>query len=263
MTDWQTLEIHRDGAVAELRLSRPELLNRFDLTLHGELIEALDELAAAPDVRAVLLASTGRVFSAGGDTTVMLEASGDMGRRLELIDQGRRLFRTVADFPKPIVVALEGSSYGLATSIVLACDAVVTTPDVELSDPHVAMALTAGDGGVVAWPSSVGAMRAKRHLLTGDPLTGAVAFQLGAVTDLVDDRADVRSTAMALAQRIAGLPPLAVQLTKRALNKVLLARADEALDTGFYLEALTFGSEDLLEAVDAFKAKRPGVWKGR
>jgi enoyl-CoA hydratase len=263
MTDFQTVRLeHRDG-VTQIELCRPEILNRFDMPLHRELSRVLTDLGSEEEVRAVVLVSTGRVFSAGGDTAVMLEAAGDLGHRLSLIDEGRRLFRAAADFPKPLVVGLHANSYGLGTSVIMTADAIVSAPGVELSDPHVVMGLAAGDGGCVAWPSAMGMVRAKRHLLTGDPLTAELAFQLGVVTDLVDTAEDVRPAAMALATKMASLPPIAVQMTKRALNKALMARSDEVLDTSFYLEAITFGSQDLLEAVAAFKEKRTPHWQGK
>ena len=263
MTQWQALELNVQDRVAEIRLSRPELLNRFDMLLHGEMTDVLARLADDTDVLAVVLSSTGRYFSAGGDTEVMLEGADNIAHRLTMLDEGRRLFRAVADFPKPLVVALHGNCYGLGTSLILAADAIVSSPAVELSDPHVRMALVAGDGGVVSWPSAMGMVRAKRHLLTGDPMTAAEAHRMGVVTDLVDTPAEVLATAQALAHRIAKLPPLAVQLTKRALNKVLMTRAEEVLDLSFYLEGITMGSEDMREAVAAFKQKRPGNWQGR
>ena len=262
MSEWTALELIVDCHVAEIRLCRPAILNRIDMVLHRELTEVFIELAARDDVRAVVFSSTGRFFSAGGDTDIMLDAASDMAKRLALLDEGRRLFRAIADFPKPLVVALQGNSYGLGTTLILAADAIVTAATIEFSDPHVVMALVAGDGGTVAWQSAMGMIKAKRHLLTGDPMTGEEAYRLGVVTDLVDDPAEILPTAHALAKRIAALPPLAVQLTKRALNKAMMARADEVLDISFYLEGITFGSDDLKEAVAAFKEKRPGVWKG-
>ena len=263
MTAYTGITLTIDGAVAQITLSRPEVLNRIDMTLHRELTAVLEHLSGVAEVRAVVFASTGRFFSAGGDTEVMLTAARDIDTRHAMLDEGRRLFRAVADFPKPLIVALQGNSYGLGTSLILAADAIVTSGDVEFSDPHVVMALVAGDGGVVAWPSAMGMIQAKRHLLTGDPMSGETAFRLGVVTDLVDSREAVLPAARALAERIAKLPPLAVQLTKRALNKVMMARAEEVLDLGFYLEGVTFASEDLLEAVAAFKEKRPGRYTGR
>lgn len=263
MTGWQTLEVETEDAVAEIRLTRPDLLNRFDMQLHRELADAITALASRQDVRAVVLSSTGRVFSAGGDIKVMLEAAGDIGHRMQMIDEGRHLFRCVADFPKPLLVALAGNSYGLSTSIILLADAIVASRDVEFSDPHVHMGLVAGDGGTTAWPTAMGMIRAKRHLLTGDPMSAELAFQLGVVTDLVDSREEVLPAAKALAARLAALPPLAVQMTKRGLNKAVMARADEVMDLSFYLEAISFGTQDLQEAVAAFKEKRPGAFQGR
>jgi enoyl-CoA hydratase len=100
-------------------------------------------------------------------------------------------------------------------------------------------------------------------LLWGEPLLAEDAHRLGLVTDLADDAESVPSLAMDIANRVAALPPVAVQLTKRALNKVLGARIEEAFDTAFYLEAISASTSDLREAVTAFKDKRPGVWSGQ
>ena len=179
------------------------------------------------------------------------------------IDEGRRLFRTFADFPKPVVVALHGDVYGVATSIVLTADAIVAARGVKLSDPHVHMGLVAGDGGCVTWPLNLPLVRAKRHLLWGEPLLAEDAHRLGMVTDLVDTPDEVRTAARALAERVASLPPVAVQLTKRALNKYVHSRIDDVFDTAFYLEAISVNTEDMREAVTAFLEKRAGVWRGR
>ena len=112
---------------------------------------------------------------------------------------------------------------------VLTADALVSAPGVNLVDPHVHMGLVAGDGGVIAWPSNMATTLAKRHLLWGEPLLAEDAHRIGVVTDLVASREEVRPRAEALAARVAALPPVAVQLTKRALNKVVQARIDELI----------------------------------
>lgn len=259
---YESLTVARRDGVAEVQLSRPELLNRFDDVAHRELTAALAELAADVMVRACVLSSTGRYFSSGGDTTMMLAANQDAQLRIAMLDDGRRLFHALGDFPKPLVIALAGDTFGLGATVVLLGDAVVTAPDVKIADTHVRMALVAGDGGAVVWPLNMPLLMAKRHLLTGDSLTGAQAHQFGIVSDLVDTRDEVRPAALALAQRMAQLPPLAVQLTKRALNKYLMSRADEILDLGFALEATSLASDDLREAVASFHEKRPGKWTG-
>lgn len=263
MTRYQAVELSKEGLVGELRLCRPDLHNRFDDRLLGELGTALTELEADRDVRAVVLTSTGTHFSAGGDTDAMLAANADLSVLLVQVDAGRLLFRTFADFTKPLVAAVHGHVFGVATSLVLTADAVVSAPGVRISDPHVHLGLVAGDGGCVTWPANLPLVRAKRHLLWGDPLLAEDAYRLGLVTDLAADAAAVRPLALEIAGKVAALPPVAVQLTKRALNKVLGARVDEAFDTAFYLEAISASTSDLREAVAAFKQKRPGHWSGR
>ncbi len=251
-----------DG-VGELRLTRPELLNRFDEVLLGELGPALQSLGDDPAVRAVVWTSTGKHFSAGGDTDEILASHSDPAHLSAGIARGKELYRTFAGFAKPLVVALHGHTFGVATSLVLLADAIVTTPTARLSDPHVHMALVAGDGGAISWPVNLPLIKAKRHLLWGEPLTGQEAFDLGLVSDLVDSADKVRDVAFDLAARVAALPPIAVQLTKATLNAGLAARVDELLDVGFANEAISNRSADVLEAVTAFKAGRPGTWTGK
>jgi enoyl-CoA hydratase len=258
----RTVEITIDEHVAELCLSRPEMLNAFDDLLVNELPNVLVELARDTDVRAVVWTSTGRHFSAGGDMETILAGHADLHVLLRGVDDGRRLFRAFADFPKPLITAVHGHSFGVATSLIFTSDAIVATPAVRLSDPHVHMGLVAGDGGCVAWPLSAGLIRAKRKLLWGEPLTGQEAFELGLVTDLAENADSVRDTAFELASRVANIPPIATQLTKRSLNRVLSGASDQVLDTGFYLEALSNRSADAVEAVEAFKEKREGRWTG-
>ncbi len=260
---YECLTIERRDHVAVLTLTRPALLNRFDEALHVEFPRAIRAIQADPQVRAVVLASTGKVFSAGGDFAWMRELNADLDKRVRSLDQGRDLLEALLDCPLPIVAALHGDAFGLGATVVVSCDAVVAHRGAGLADTHVVVGLVAGDGGCVIWPAAAGLLRAKRHLLTGDRLDAVEAHAIGLVTDLVDDPDDVLSTATALAERIAALPPLAVQGTKRALNRVAKARSAEVAEVAFAYEGFSLGSDDLLEAVDAFKERRPGKYTGR
>jgi enoyl-CoA hydratase len=257
------LTLEREGALATLTLTRPELLNRFDRPLHAQFTEALALLDDDRDVRAVVLASTGRVFSAGGDFELMRSAHEDPAVRRSLIDDAQRLLTALIGLRQPIVAAMHGAAIGLGATVVLSCDAVIAAREAMLADSHVNVGLVAGDGGCLVWPAAAGMLRARRHLLTGDPLEAETAFQLGLVTDLVETPDDVLPAARALAERIAALPPLAVQLTKRALTRSLLQRAGEVIDLSLAYEETTLASDDLLEGITALKERRPGVFAGR
>ena len=250
------------GHVAELTLVRPEVMNTFDEQVHHEFLDTVAELRDL-DVRAAVLGSTGKVFSAGGDFDFMLKAHDDLPFLLRHVDVGRHLVLTMLDIPYPVVAAVHGHALGLGATVALACDAVVAARSVKIGDPHVQVGLAAGDGGCLLWPHHVGMLMARRHLLSGDPLDAERAYQLGLVTDLVDEADDVLPAARALAERMAALPPLAVQGTKRALANVARARAGEVLDLAFAHEVTSVLSEDLVEAIAAFREKRPPVYRGR
>jgi enoyl-CoA hydratase len=252
-----------DGHLAEITLTRPDLLNRFDMQLHEEFTSTLLDLRSRTGLRAIVLASTGKCFSAGGDFELMLEGRADIAARTRMVDEGRLLFRLLADVPVPIVVAMQGDAIGLGATVALACDAIVASRTASISDPHVAIGLVAGDGGCVVWPAAAGLLRAKRYLLTGDRLKAEDAWAMGLVTDLVEGPEDALPAARALAARIAALPPLAVQGTKRALNQVLRHRATEVLDLSFAFEAASMASDDLAEAIAAFKERREPKYQGR
>ena len=261
MTD--VLSVDRADGVVRVTFTRPELHNRFDSALVSALIGVLHELHSDADARAVVLASTGKVFSAGGDFELMHTVNASARARAELIENARVFFNTLLDLPQPVIAAVAGPAIGAGANVALACDIVVASRNVTIADTHASIGLVAGEGGAIFWPLSAGLHRARRHLLTGDPIDAATAHAFGLVTDLVSAPSDVLPAAVALAEKIAAMPPLSVRGTKRLLNGIARARAGELLDHGLALEERTLASADLLEAVAAFKERRPGRYEGR
>lgn len=260
----ETMRITREGAVVTITFTRPDEMNRFDVPQHAEFVAALKFLRAAEDdVRVVILAAEGKAFSAGGDVGTVLAMVDDFAARKRAVAEGLELMTELLSFPLPIVTAIQGAAMGLGANIAFATDAVVAWREARLADPHVRIGVVAGDGGAVVWPLSAGILRAKRHLLTGDPITAEQGYAFGLVTDLVDRPEDVLPRARAVADKIAALPPLAVQGTKAALNRLLGQRAGEVLELSLQLEAMTMGTRDVVEATTAFLEKRPGVYTGQ
>ena len=262
VVEWPGVRLEWTGAVAELTLVRPEVLNRVDAEVHESLIEAFGALAALDDVRAAVFASTGRAFSAGGDFDFILRQNADPVGRRSMVPEALALVSAVLDVPFPLVVALQGDAMGLGATLVLGCDAVISHRRARLADPHVVIGLVAGDGGCLMWPQTAGMLTAKRYLLSGDALDAEAAQRAGLVTDLVDGPDDVLPAARALAGRMAALPPLAVQGTKRALNALQRARFAELMELSAQLELETLGSDDVREAVAALREKRPPRYEG-
>jgi enoyl-CoA hydratase len=193
----------------------------------------------------------------------MIEINTNPVERAAALQRARNLLGALQYLPQPLVVGVQGAAIGLGATVPLGSDAVVASRNASLADTHVAVALVAGDGGALYWPQSAGMLRARRYLLTGEVLPAAKAYDFGLVTDLVDEPADVAPAAREIAGRIAALAPLAVRGTKAALNQLTRQRAGEVVETALLAEGATLASADLLEAIAAFKEKRPGAFVGR
>lgn len=252
-----------DGHIATLTLDRPQARNAIDAEMHSLLLEALYRLRREDDVRAVLVRAEGPMFSAGGDLDFISTMQADWAIRTRACEDGKNIIHAFLELQVPIVVALHGDAIGLGASVALAGDIVVASKAARLADPHVKVGLVAGDGGVLFWPASVGMHRARRYLLTGDMLPAEEAYKFGLVTDLVETAAECEALARKLAEKVAGLAPIAVQGTKKALNALMKARANEAFDLSMAYEHQSAGSLDILEAVAAFREKRTPVFKNR
>jgi enoyl-CoA hydratase len=249
--------------IAQLELCAPEQHNAFDEELHGEFAQALAELRAAPDIRVVLIHARGRTFSAGGSYDYIRKLHLDATLLRKTVREGHDIVDLLHDMPVPMVVAMQGHAMGLGATIVTSCDIVVAFKDAKLGDPHVKVGLVAGDGGVISWSAAAGVTRAKRMLLTGEQITAQQAYDFGLVTDLVDTPEATFPAAYALAERIASLPPIAVQGTKRAFNAIEKAFVASAAEIALMAEILAVSSDDVLEALEALAQKRKGNFLNR
>jgi enoyl-CoA hydratase len=263
MSPYQSIRYEIQGHVARITLNRPDMLNAIDEEMHGELLEALLAVRGEIDVRAVIMAAEGKAFSAGGDLNEVVLLQQDAAKRMRLCETGMRIIHALIDIPVPLIVALHGDAMGLGASIALGGDIIVASKTARIADPHVKVGLVAGDGGCLFWPASMGMHRARRYLLTGDAMSAEDAWRFGLITDLVDSAAEALPAAVKMADKIAALPPIAVRGTKRSLNALMKARAREAFDLSMSYEQQSGASEDILEAVAAFKEKRKPIYRNR
>jgi enoyl-CoA hydratase len=259
----ETLSLSLDGPVARLTLNRPDHGNAFDADMHREFPQALAQVEAAGDVRVLLLCGAGKSFSAGGDFSYIRQLRSDKALRDASFGEGMEIFERMAGLRVPVVTAVHGHAMGVGATLVALSDIAVAWKDAKIGDPHVSVGLVAGDGGVIGWSSAIGFNRAKRYLLTGEPLTGAKAYELGLVTDLAETPEGAMAQAEALAARIAGLSPVAVQGTKRAFNALAAVRNGDAQRVAFEVEQASLMSDDLEEAMSAMTERRLPVFKNR
>lgn len=245
------LVVERDGPVAVVTLNNPEKRNAFVDDLHEAMQEIWGYLAKDRSVRSAVLTGAGKAFSAGGDIPGFIRSYEDPEHRREQLRGARRLMDAMAEFPKPLVAAVNGPAVGLGCSVALSCDIVLIAESAYLADPHVNVGLVCGDGGAAVWPLMMSILKAKEYLLLGDPIPAHDAVTLGLANRVVPD-ADLMTEAVALAHRLASQPVQAVQETKRALN--LHVQHAIALVAPFALaaESESFASDDVRRTIEKF-----------
>ena len=263
---FRTILAERHEHVLVLTLNRPDRLNAVGDDMHEGLEAILADLRHDTSVRAVLLQGAGRAFCVGGDVKSFAEEpqpNRTPYEQMELVTRSAgNLIERFIDVPQPLVAAVQGYAMGLGATLALMCDVLLIAEDAQIADTHVPIGLVAGDGGALAWPLCMPMGAAKYYLMTGDRMDGREAARLGLALRAVP-ATDLAEQALALAQRLASLPPLAVQGTIRALNRILRHRSELVLDTGLQLEAATFLSSDHKEAASAFVDKRSPAYHGR
>ena len=121
----------------------------------------------------------------------------------------------MAEFPKPVIAAVNGAAVGLGCSVAVSCDVVYIAESAFMSDPHVSIGLVAGDGGAVTWPLLMSILKAKYYLLTGERIPAAECVELGLANFMVPD-SDLLRSAVRLGYRLAKQPQQALEETKRA-----------------------------------------------
>jgi enoyl-CoA hydratase len=239
MTDSPSLLIRTSpNGVMHARLNRPEVLNAIDHSMHQE-IAGLWERADADDaVRVVLLTAEGRSFSAGGHNSFARLVQQDQAVRLSAMREVDKIAYGLINMRKPVVAAIQGHAIGAGLAVALLADVSVAADNAQIIDGHVTAGLVPGDHAVMLWPQLCGLARAKYHLMTGAPLTGAEAAAFGLVS-LAVPADQLESTAEAIADRLAQANPLALELTKRALNG-WLTMAKPIFDSALAMQMLLF-----------------------
>lgn len=233
------LLVRSDGPVRIVTLNRPDALNAADEALHGELSTIWGVLADDPDVRAIVITGAGKAFSGGGDLGLLERMVEDLDLRARIMHEAAAIVRSMTSVAVPIISAVNGPAVGLGCSIAAMSDLVLIEESAYFADPHVALGLVAADGGALTWPLLTSLQRAKEYLLLGERVRSHDAVSFGLANRVVADGA-AESEAVALAHRLAALPPQAVRETKALLNTALRAAVDTILPIAIATETASF-----------------------
>jgi 2-(1,2-epoxy-1,2-dihydrophenyl)acetyl-CoA isomerase len=261
---YEFLRLATDGGVAHVELHRPEALNAWTPEMGRELLDALTTLSSDPAVRAVLLTGAGRAFSAGADVKRERDVlpNGDLDLSSWLRDIYNPCVLAVREMPKPVVAAIQGAAAGLGASLALASDLVVAGESSYLLFAFVNIAVMPDAGALRFLAERIGLPRAAEIAMLGERLPAAKALDWGLVNRVVPDDA-VYAEGMALAQRLAVGPTLALANIKKTLNETSQPDLASQLAIEADRQQIHGGSHDYKEGRAAFIEKRKPRFQGR
>jgi enoyl-CoA hydratase/carnithine racemase len=258
-TTLQTILVAQEGVTGRITLNRPEKRNALSLELMEELIEALQALAASPDVRAIVIEGAGVAFSAGHDLSEMV------GRELpfyqKLFDVCTELMETIHRVPQPVIAKVHGIATAAGCQLAAACDLAVAADNARFATPGVKIGLFCSTP-MVPLSRAIGRKRALEMLLTGDLIDANRALEWGLVNRVVP--ADQLDDAVAdLVDAIARSSPLTIAIGKEAFYAQVELDEHRAYEHTKSVMAINSIATDAQEGISAFLEKRQPSWQGK
>jgi 2-(1,2-epoxy-1,2-dihydrophenyl)acetyl-CoA isomerase len=262
----ETVNLHVEGTAATLQLNRPQALNAWNKQLAADLQAALGQVGEDDEVRAVRITGAGRAFSSGADLKDMSSEDVTPEGRPDvykvLTERYHPIMKAIRELPKPVVAAVNGGAVGIGCSLALCCDLIVAAESSYLLLAFVNIGLVADGGSSLFVPNRVGLARAAEMMMLGERIPARQALDWGLVNRVVADE-QLDAASLAFTTKLAEGPTKAYAATKQELNAFAYARLDEQLELEASLQQQMANSEDMLEGVSAFLAKRPPRFAGR
>jgi enoyl-CoA hydratase/carnithine racemase len=231
--------------------------NFFDVTLLDALVSGFSRLVAEPTCRAIVLASVGKAFCAGGNFSTLGRGGGTARSGGRLYAAALQLFRC----PKPVIAAVQGLAIGGGLGLALVADFQVVTPEARFAANFVKLGIHPGFGVSATLPRVVGSQRAALMLYTGRRIKAEEALTW-ALADMLVPQEQLRPAAIALATEIAEAAPLAVQATRTTMRAgpVELVRAQTEHELAEQNKLIA--TNDFREGIKAVAERRTGRFMG-
>lgn len=253
----------RDGAVARLRLNRPQLHNAFDTTVIAALTGALTAVSADPDIRVVVIEAEGASFSAGADLNWMrsMATAGQDENRRDALGLAR-LMRTLDELPKPTIARVQGAAFGGGVGLVACCDIAIASANARfgLTESKLGLLPAVISPYVI---EAIGPRESRRWFATAELFDAATALRIGLLHEVVEDEAALDAAVQRQIDLLLKAGPVATSTAKQLVRRVA-AHADRDRhdsDNADLIADLRVSPEGQ-EGIDAFLEKRKPAWCG-
>ncbi len=256
------LLVERLDGLLILTLNRPDRLNALSEDMRDGLLRELTEEMRAPKARAVLITGSGDGFCSGADLDLDTILARRKSIETQILAGINRVVAVMRDLPVPIVAAVNGAAAGAGFSLALASDIIVAAKSAKF---HLSFARIGAvmDGGASSFLTHrIGANRTAALAMLGGKIEAETAREWGLVHKVVDTN-DLRAEALALTERLANGPTVALGLIKQEIKAAQTATLEEAMRLEAACQGRAFASEDFEEGVHAFQENRKPEFKGR
>ena len=247
--------------VCTLALNRPEVYNSFNKSMALQLQAHLDDCAADPAVRVIVITGMGKAFCAGQD---LAEATDPEGPGLETIvrDHYNPIILKIRTIEKPVIAAVNGVAAGAGANIALACDITIAKQSASFIQAFSKIGLIPDSGGTFFLPRLIGMQKALALMMTGDKVSATEAEKLNMIYKVVEDDS-FEEEIKTFTEKLALMPTKGLGLSKRAVNLGLFNSLEDQLDMEVIIQVEAGLTEDFTEGVDAFLQKRTPIFKGK
>ncbi len=246
------------GRVGIVTLNRPQAMNAFNITMLGEVFDALEAFDKDENICALVVTGNEKAFAAGADIKEMADAT-----PFQMITEARvDVWDRIRGIKKPVIAAVSGWALGGGCEFVLSCDMVIASESAKFGQPEITIGIIPGAGGTQRLARLIGKNLTMEMVINNRTLSAAEALQFGLANRVVPVEGYL-DAAVAFAEEIASRAPMAVRMAKDSVNAAFETTLTEGLKAekrNFYP---LFSTEDQKEGMQAFIEKRKPNWKGK
>jgi enoyl-CoA hydratase len=269
--EYKSLQVVREQDIVEIAITGPGKGNAMGPDFWREIPDLFAQLDRDNEVRAVIIYGQGGNFSYGLDLMAM---TGDIGAKganlaaertqfLEKLYELQKSFDQIFFCRKPVIAAVSGWCIGGGVDLISACDIRLCSADAKFSVREVRVAMVADLGSLQRLPYIIGEAATRELAFTGRDIPAQKALKIGLVSEVYETAETTLEAARQIAREIAANPPLVVQGIKQVMNNRLASEIAEGLRYVGAWNSAFLHSEDLIEAIQAFKERRSAAFKGR
>jgi enoyl-CoA hydratase/carnithine racemase len=241
------------NGVTILRLNRPTKLNALSRELLDSLQEALDDIAADPDARCIVIEGAGKAFCAGHDLAEMRQ-SNSIERHKDLFAACSMMMMSIVHLPVPVIAKVHGIATAAGCQLVASCDLAIASNSAKFAVSGINVGLFCSTPSI-ALSRNVSAKNAFDMLVTGDFIDPQTAVSIGLINEAVDDSA-LDAAVASKVNSILGKDPHSIRLGKAMFHRQRQMELSEAYEFAGNVMAQNMMAPDTCEAIDAFIAKR-------